>query len=117
MTVTHVFAGMRVGDYPSARAWYERLLGRAPAMLPTDVEAVWQLTDGGWLYIVAAGGGDAAGGAVVTLLVDDLEACVAEISARGIGCDHREQVGGGTGRKATFVDPDGNIVVFAQPRV
>ena len=45
MTISHVFAGLPVSDYGSALAWYERLLGGPPAMLPNESEAVWQLTE------------------------------------------------------------------------
>jgi hypothetical protein len=33
MEMTHVFAGLAVSDYQSARGWYERLLGRPADML------------------------------------------------------------------------------------
>lgn len=55
MPITHVFAGVRVEDFGAARAWYERLHGRPPDLVPHESEAAWQETDEGWLYIVAAG--------------------------------------------------------------
>ena len=67
MRADHVFAGIPVADYAAARPWYERLAGRAPDMVPHDHEAVWQLTDTGWLYIVEDA--ERAGRALVTLLV------------------------------------------------
>jgi hypothetical protein len=47
MAITHVFAGVAVADYDSAREWYERLLGCPPDMLPTHGEAVWRLVETG----------------------------------------------------------------------
>jgi hypothetical protein len=40
-------------------------------MLPNDDEAAWQLTGGGWLYVLRDA--ERAGMAVVTLLVDDFD--------------------------------------------
>jgi hypothetical protein len=36
MDATHLFAGIPVTDYEAAIACYERLLGRAPDVLPTE---------------------------------------------------------------------------------
>ena len=52
MTFTHVFAGIPVSDIAAASAWYERLLDRAPDLVPNANEAAWQLTDTGWIYLV-----------------------------------------------------------------
>jgi catechol 2,3-dioxygenase-like lactoylglutathione lyase family enzyme len=110
MRVTHLFAGIAAADYDASVAWYERLLGRPPDMLPREQEAVWRLSGTGWVYVV----GDAvrAGGGMLTLLVDDLDAHLAGIAARGLVAG-AVQPGGG-GRKATIADPDGNTVTFAQ---
>lgn len=48
LRVTHVFSGIAVRDFTSAKGWYEQLFGRPPDMLPHDAEAVWNLADGGW---------------------------------------------------------------------
>jgi catechol 2,3-dioxygenase-like lactoylglutathione lyase family enzyme len=52
MPITEVFAGIAVRDRDAAIEFYERLLGAAPTMLPNDGEAAWQLTGGGWLYLL-----------------------------------------------------------------
>ena len=85
----HLFAGLRVRDFAAARAWYERLLGE-PTFFPHDTEAVWTLADERSVYVVQDA--DRAGGCVVTLFVDDLDARVAEIAARGLEPDERESV-------------------------
>jgi hypothetical protein len=40
------FAGVAVADYPSARAWYERLIGRPADFNPHENEAAWQILVG-----------------------------------------------------------------------
>ena len=47
-----LFAGIAVRDIRVATAWYERLLGAEPSFYPNDIEAVWQVADNQFLYIV-----------------------------------------------------------------
>src|SRR5438132_12292055 len=82
MAITHIFAGVAVADYGSARLWYERLFGRAPDMLPNENEAVWRVAQTGSIYIV--GDPDHAGRALLTLAADDLDELVAGLADRGI---------------------------------
>jgi catechol 2,3-dioxygenase-like lactoylglutathione lyase family enzyme len=109
----HVFAGLPVRDYAAARRWYERLLGE-PSFLPHATEAVWNLADGGSVFVVQDA--DRAGQGLVTLFADDLDARVAEIAARGLDPDERLTLSNGV-RKAIYRDPDGNEVSFAGPPV
>ena len=102
-----LFAGIRVTSFEAARPWYERLLGE-PTFLPHDTEAVWTIADDRSIYIVE----DAdAGSAIVTVFVEDLDATVAAIAARGLEPAERETYSNGV-RKATFRDPEGNEVGF-----
>ena len=112
MPFTEVFAGIAVRDRDAAIGFYERLLGVPPTMLPNDDEAAWQLTDGGWLYVLR----DAAraGRAVVTLLVDDLDERLAAAAARGLELGPVETVAGSV-RTTWITDPDGNRVQIGQP--
>ena len=82
----HLFAGLRVRDFEAARPWYERLLGEV-AFLPHATEAVWTLADDRSVYIVEHAEG--AGHSVATVMVDDLDAHVAAIAARGLEPDER----------------------------
>ena len=100
----HLFAGLRVRDFQAARAWYERLLGE-PAFFPHATEAVWTLAQDRSIYVVEHPNG--AGKSVVTILLDDLDAQVAAIAARGIQPDERESYSNGV-RKVIYRDPDGN---------
>lgn len=111
LVATHVFAGASVSDIALSRSWYERLLGRPPDVLPNDREAVWELAEGGLMYIVADS--EHAGHAVVTLIVSDLDGALAALGERGFERPPVEVLGG-AGRKTTVVDPDGNRIALAQ---
>jgi predicted enzyme related to lactoylglutathione lyase len=110
--LTHLFASVPVADRDAAMRWYERLLGRAPDLLPNDHEAAWQLTDGGWIYVIADP--PRAGTALHTLLVDDLDAFLAEAARRGVRAGP-VQSEGAAARSATIADPDGNRVKLGEP--
>jgi hypothetical protein len=106
-----LFAGIRVRDFAAARPWYERLLGGEPAFLPHATEAVWSLGDHRFVYILEDAAG--AGHGLVTVMVDDLDALVAGIAARGIEPAEREEYPG-KARKATYRDPDGSEIGFGE---
>ena len=104
-----LFAGICVSDYGAALPWYERLLGSAPAFNPHATEAVWELGEDRVLVIVE--NGERAGNALHTVMVDDLDALVAGIAARGIEPAERETYGNGV-RKVIYRDAEGNEVGF-----
>lgn len=101
--------GIRVSDYETAKSWYERLLGSEPSFLAHATEAVWELAEHRWLFIVEEAEG--AGRAIHTIFVDDLDARVADIASRGIEPDERVAYPG-KARKAIYRDPDGNEISF-----
>lgn len=107
-----LFAGIRVSDYEAARSWYDRLLGAEPSFLPHATEAVWELAEHRFLYIVEDAEG--AGRATHTVFVDDLDARVADIASRGIEPDERATYPG-KARKAIYRDGDGNEIGFGGP--
>lgn len=110
----YLFAGIPVDDYTAALAWYESLLGSPPSFFPHDTEAVWEIAEHRLLYIVQRP--EHAGHAMHTVIVDDLDALVAEIAERGLEPAKRETYGNGV-RKVTYADPDGNEIGFgAVPR-
>jgi hypothetical protein len=104
MTVD-LFAGIPVRDYAAALAWYERFLGGPPAFLPNDAEAVWELAEHRYVYIIVAP--ERAGNAVNTVFLEDLDTVVDGITARGIEPVKRETYENGV-RKVTYNDADGN---------
>lgn len=101
---TGIFAGVPVRDFGRALDWYRRLLGAEPAFRPHGTEAVWQLGEDRYLYIVQAP--DRAGGAIGMIWVDDPVAEVARIAAAGLEPDDVEEHG--NVRKYVFHDADGN---------
>jgi hypothetical protein len=104
-----LFAGIPVSDFAAAKPWYEKLLGGEPSFLPHETEAVWELAPHRFVFIVEGGG--RAGGAIPTVMVEDLDALVAAIAARGLEPAERETYGSGA-RKAIYRDADGNEIGF-----
>jgi predicted enzyme related to lactoylglutathione lyase len=104
-----LFAGLPVTDYERSLAWYERFLGAEPSFVPHATEAVWELAEHRFLFIVEQP--QHAGHAMHTIFVDDLDARVTVIAARGIEPANRETYSNGV-RKATYRDPDGNEIGF-----
>jgi hypothetical protein len=104
-----LFAGVPVHDHTAATAWYERLLGAPPSFLPNDTEAVWELADHRYVYIVVRP--QHAGHAMLTLFVTDFDARISQIAERGLEPAERETYANGV-RRATFRDPDGNEIGF-----
>jgi catechol 2,3-dioxygenase-like lactoylglutathione lyase family enzyme len=104
----HLFAGLRVRDFQAARLWYERLLGE-PTRFPLATEAVWTLAEERSVYVVEHAEG--AGKSVLTIFLDDLDAQIAAIAARGLEPDEYETYPNDV-CKAIYRDPDGNEVGF-----
>jgi hypothetical protein len=108
-TKLDLFSGIPVADYAAAVKWYERLLGSPPTFSPHATEAVWELAEHRYVYIV--GRPEHAGHAMHTLFVDDFDALVAQIADRGLDPVQRETYSNGV-RKTTFRDADGNEIGF-----
>jgi predicted enzyme related to lactoylglutathione lyase len=104
-----LFAGIPVSDYAAALPWYERLLGGPPTFVPHATEAVWELAEHRFVYIVQQA--EHSGHALHTVFVDDLDTLVAQVAARGLEPVNRETYGNGV-RKITYRDPDGNEIGF-----
>ena len=104
-----LFAGIPVADYAAALEWYKRLLGSPPTFFPHDTEAVWELAEHRYLYVVRLP--EHAGHARHTLFVDDLDALVSQIAGRGLDPALRETYSNGV-RKITYRDADGNEIGF-----
>jgi predicted enzyme related to lactoylglutathione lyase len=104
-----LFAGIRVTDHAIAPGWYERLFGSAPSFIPTDGEAVREDAAGSYVYIEQQP--EDAGHSRHLPFVDDLDAVVAQITARGLAAANTETYASGV-RKVSFQDPDGNEFGF-----
>ncbi len=108
-TELDLFAGIPVADYAAALKWYEQMLGFPPTFFPHDTEAVWELAEHRYVYIVQMP--EHAGHAMHTLFVDDLDGLVGQITGRGIEPVKRETYATGV-RKITYRDADGNEIGF-----
>jgi catechol 2,3-dioxygenase-like lactoylglutathione lyase family enzyme len=106
-----LFAGIPVADFEQALDWYERLFAKPPDMRPHDREAVWNLTDHAWVYVVEDR--ERAGSGLVTLMVDDLDERVAALADRGIVAGPVESINEQT-RSTDLLDPDGNRLQLGQ---
>ena len=106
-----LFAGVATADLDAATAWYGAVLGRPPDIVVHDDEVMWQIGDGGWLYLVRDP--VRAGHGLVTMAVTDLDDAVAEIAGRGPDTPSIETIGS-AGRKASYVDPDGNTIALIE---
>jgi hypothetical protein len=104
-----LFAGIPVSDYAAALEWYQRVFDSSPALLPNDTEAVWEVAEHRFVYIVQRH--DDAGHSVLLLFVEDLDARVAQMAERGIVPAAQETYSNGV-RKVTYRDLDGNEVAF-----
>ncbi|MGA7835039.1 MAG: VOC family protein [Acidimicrobiales bacterium] len=106
-----VFVGLSVNELATTRDWFDRFFGRPADVVVSDVEVMWQMTDGARLYVVQ----DAPPRtfATVVLAVDDLDDALAVLAGRGLEPGELEVVAS-AGRKAYFTDPNGNEVVLAE---
>ena len=112
MGITHVFAGIPVADRDAAIAWYDRLVGHAPDLLPNADEAAWRITETAWIYVIVDA--QRAGSALHTLLVEDLDEFLAGLAQRGITAGPVETISRAV-RRTTVTDLDGNRLNLGQP--
>ena len=73
---------------------------------------MWELADHRFVFIEERP--PDAGHAMHTIFVEDLDALVDEIAARGIEPAKRETYSNGV-RHVNVPDPDGNAIAFAEP--
>jgi hypothetical protein len=107
-----LFAGIPVTSYAGALPWYEQFFGSRPSFLPNDTEAVWEVAEHRYVYIVQQP--ERAGNALVLSFVDDLGDRVTAIARRGIEPTRRETYGNGV-TKVTYRDADGNEISLGGP--
>ena len=108
MTFTSVLAQATVTELAAAAPWYTTLFGRGPDGRPMDGLLQWQLTASAGVQVWAEP--QRAGRSTLVLVVDDLDAVAARLTAAGIG--HGSPEPGGGGRVLQLTDPHGNRVVL-----
>lgn len=98
-------------DYATARAWYVRVLGRAPDLEPIEGVGEWQIAETAWLQV--AEDHDRAGKTAVRFGVDDLSAQIAALEDEGIATGELVVIADMV-KVVDVADPDGNEVSFVQ---
>jgi hypothetical protein len=111
MRIPSIFVGLTVRDLAVSQRWYEHFFDRAPDVLVSSDEVMWQLNEQAWLFIVADD--SPARSTNLVLALDDLDAALEDLARRGINARDIEVIEG-AGRKAYFGDPDDNEVVLAE---
>jgi hypothetical protein len=111
MRIPSVFIGITVSELATSQSWYERFFDRAPDVLVSTDEVMWQLNELSWLFILQDE--SARPSANVVLAADDLNVAVEALAHQGIEPHDLEDIVG-AGRKAYFHDPDDNEIVLAE---
>tara|TARA_R110002073_G_scaffold80260_8_gene193456 strand:+ start:10888 stop:11232 length:345 start_codon:yes stop_codon:yes gene_type:complete len=112
MNIGKILAHISCSDLAQSSDWYSRLFGRQHDVSPMDTLHEWHhgQNTGLQLFLNAK----AAGKSTVTLVVSDLDA------NRQLFVDHQLEPGeieeGDSARFVRLYDPDGNLVVIAQPK-
>jgi hypothetical protein len=111
VTVNDIAAVVATRDFPTARSWYSRVIGRDPDLEPVDGVAEWQLTATAWLQLVEDP--DRAGKSAVRFGVTDLTAQVAELNDAGIATSEPVVIADMV-TVVDVADPDGNEVSYVE---
>jgi glyoxylase I family protein len=109
MSITHVLAVVPVSDIQRSEAWYAALFGRAADNNPMPTLVEWQVLPGAWVQVFSDP--ERAGNGLLNFAVDDLEAHLADVGARGIEAQEIVEASKGV-RTCAVADPDGNTINF-----
>ena len=100
-----------MADFLASEPFYARLLGRPADVHPHATEAMWRLSETGWVYVVEDA--ERAGNGLLTMIVADLDAALAGLRERHVEAGEVESAPGRY-RRAAIGDPDGNRITLAQ---
>lgn len=107
MAVEHLLAVVPVSDIDASRGWYVALFGRDADNTPMPTLVEWQVVPGGWAQVFHDP--QRAGSGLLNLAVDDLDAHLGELRARGLHPEPVLDAAKGV-RLSTLIDPDGNLI-------
>lgn len=107
MAFTNVLAVLPVADVEASRPWFTALFGRPEDNNPMPSLIEWQVLPGAWLQVFGDAG--RAGSGLFNLAVDDLDATLAELRARGLEPGEVVEANKGV-RLSALTDPDGNTI-------
>lgn len=107
MAFTNLLAVLPVADVETSRPWFTALFGRPEDNNPMPSLIEWQVLRGAWLQVFCDA--DRAGSGLFNLAVDDLDATLAELRARGLEPGEVVEANKGV-RLSALTDPDGNTI-------
>ena len=107
MAFTNLLAVLPVADVETSRPWFTALFGRPEDNNPMPSLIEWQVLPGAWLQVFGDAG--RAGSGLFNLAVDDLDATLAELRARGLEPGEVVEANKGV-RLSALTDPDGNTI-------
>lgn len=111
MSIEKVYAQLSCSDLEKSLVWFERLFGREPDARPMDGLAEWHHESTAGLQLFEDPSN--AGGGTLTLIVSDLRNEHSRLAGAGLQPSAIEPAD--TTSLVRLRDPDGNLVVLAQP--
>lgn len=111
MSFDKIYAHVSCTDLGKSSAWYARLFDRERDAQPMDTLHEWHHGTATGLQLFVDP--DAAGKSTVTIIVSDLDAARTSLAERGLAPGTIEL--GDAVRIVRLHDPDGNLVVLAEP--
>lgn len=103
--MNELFAGIPIKDFESSVRWYENFLDKKPSFFPHKTEAVWELAESRYVFIVLDKA--KAGNALTTFFVEDLDSFLDKASKQMI-TPSKDEMYPNNVQKLTYHDPDGN---------
>ena len=112
-----------VSDLARARTFYEKNLGLKPKEEYGSQAAIYECGNGTWFFMYKSPGAGTSKASTAFWKVDDVEAEVAELKARGVVFEEYDMPGikmvnsiatGGGAKTAWFKDSEGNILAVSQ---
>lgn len=110
MPIAKVYANLSCRDLSASTRWFAILFGRDHDTAPMEGLHEWACGSGGLQLYEKP---EHAGAGTLTLIVDDIEAERARLDAAGLVVADLEEADYTTIMRLR--DPDGNLVVLAQP--
>ncbi|UVC12381.1 VOC family protein (plasmid) [Rhizobium sp. TH2] len=112
MSLTKIYANLSCSDLAASAAWFGKLFGRSPDARPMAGLAEWHHASSAGFQLHQ--NPDNAGRGTITLIVDDLVVEIARLGEEGIITGKIEEADYTS--IVRLQDPDGNLVVLAQPK-
>lgn len=111
MSLTAIYANLSCSSLAASTPWFETLFGRKPDATPMPGLAEWHEGETGGFQLYE--NKDNAGNGTVTLIVDDVRGDSERLENSGLKIGEIEPADYTTIMR--MKDPDGNLIVLAQP--